>query len=61
MIKTAGTNFLKHIFSESIPDLANIVNAEATGDKEMLVDYLNTVKEAIDDWIEEIKELKDEK
>ena len=54
MINTAGTNFLKHIFSESIPDLANIVNAEATGDKGMLVDYLKSVKESIDDWIEEI-------
>jgi len=56
MINTAGTNFLKHIFSESVPDLANIVEAEATDDKETLVGYLATIREYIDKWIKEIKE-----
>lgn len=56
MISTAGTNFLKHIFSESIPDLANIMNAEARDDKEILVGYLTTIREYIDKWINEIEE-----
>lgn len=56
MIITAGTNFLKHIFSESIQDLANILNAEATDDKETLIDYLTSVKHSIDMWIIEIKD-----
>lgn len=58
MINTAGTNFLKHIFSKSISDLANIVEAEATDDKETLVGYLATIREYIDKWIKEIKEEK---
>lgn len=56
MINTAGTNFLKHIFSESLPDLANIVEAEATDDRETLVSYLTTIQEYIDKWIKEIKD-----
>ena len=56
MINTAGTNFLKHIFSESVPDLANIMEAEATNDKGTLVGYLATVREYIDKWIKELKE-----
>lgn len=58
MINTAGTNFLKHIFSESVPDLANIMEAEATNDKETLVGYLATVREYIDKWIKELREEK---
>ena len=57
MISTAGTNFLKHIFSESIPDLANIVEAEATDNKETLIDYLTSVKRHIGIWIDEIKNM----
>lgn len=56
MISTAGTNFLKHLFAESIPDLANIVDAEARDDKEILVGYLTTIREYIDKWINEIEE-----
>ena len=59
MINTPGTNFLKHIFSESVPDLANIVEAEATDDKETLIDYLNSVKGSIGIWIEQIKDMED--
>lgn len=61
MISTAGTNFLKHIFSESIPDLANIVEAEATDDKETLIDYLTSIKNCIERWITQIKGLEEEK
>lgn len=57
MITTTGTNFLKHVFSESISDLANIVEAEARDDKEILIDYLTTIKGYIDKWINEITEL----
>lgn len=61
MISTAGTNFLKHIFSESVPDLANIVEAEATDDKETLIDYLTSVKRHIGIWIDEIKDMEGKK
>ena len=61
MISTAGTNFLKHIFSESVTDLANIVEAEAVDDKETLIDYLTSVKRHIGIWIEEIKTIDEEK
>lgn len=61
MISTAGTNFLKHIFSESVPDLANIVEAEATDDKETLIDYLTSVKSYIEKWIEQIKDMEEQK
>ena len=61
MISTAGTNFLKHIFSESVPDLANIMEAEATDDKETLIDYLTTVRNCVDRWITQIKELEEDK
>ena len=61
MISTAGTNFLKHIFSESVPDLANIVEAEATDDKETLIDYLTSVKDSIGIWIEQIKDMEEQK
>lgn len=56
MINTTGTNFLKHIFSESVPDLANIMEAEANDDKETLIDYLKSVKIHIDGWIAEIQD-----
>lgn len=55
-ISTTGTNFLKHVFSESVPDLANIVVAEANCDKDTLVRYLEGVREAIGKWITEIEE-----
>lgn len=61
MISTTGTNFLKHIFSESIPDLANIVEAEANNDKDTLIDYLVSVKNSIDVWIGEIKDKEEQK
>lgn len=56
MIQTAGTNFLKHIFSESVPDLANIIEAEAEDRKEVLIGYLATIRDYIDKWITEIRD-----
>lgn len=41
-------NFLKHIYSESIPDIANILVAEVEGDKEMIKNYLLDVRIYID-------------
>ncbi len=61
MIITAGTNFLKHVFSESVRDIATILNAEATDDKETLIDYLTSVKHSIDMWIIEIKDKEEKK
>lgn len=55
MIQTAGTNFLKHIFSGSIPDIANIVEAEARNSKDILIGYLSSVRDCIDKWITEIE------
>lgn len=37
-------NFLVTIYSESIPDIATILNAEAEGDTNTLIKYLETVK-----------------
>lgn len=41
-------NFLKHIYSESIPNMANILVAEAENDKETIRNYLLNVREYID-------------
>ena len=47
-------NFLKHIYSESVPDVANILVAEAEGDKETIKNYLMGVRDYIDKLINEI-------
>lgn len=60
MINTTGTNFLKFIFSESVSDIANKVEAEANDDKKTLIDYLKTVKMVIDEWIAEIQTKEEE-
>ena len=48
-------NFLKHIYSESVPDIANILVAEADGDVEMVKDYLFNVRNYIDKLLNEIE------
>ena len=48
-------NFLKHVYSESVPDLANILVAEAEGDVEMVKDYLLSVRNYIDKLLNEIE------
>lgn len=47
-------NFLKHIYSESVPDIANILVAEAENDKEMIRKYLTAVREYIDKLLKKI-------
>ena len=55
-IITAGTNFLKHVFSESVLDIAKILVAEADGDTQLLIDYLERVRKAINGWITELRD-----
>lgn len=53
-------NFLKHIYSESVPDIANIFVAEAEGDKETIRKYLTSVRDYVDKLIyESTKDSKD--
>lgn len=59
--RTAG-NFLRHIFSESAADMANITVAEAEDDYDTILHYLGSIQGAIRKWIEELKqERKDRK
>lgn len=48
-------NFLKHVYSESVPDVANLLVAEAEGDVEMVKDYLLSVRNYIDKLLNEIE------
>lgn len=48
-------NFLLNIFSESMEDTANIIVAEAEGDKETISKYLMCVRDFIDDRLKELK------
>ena len=48
-------NFLKHVYSESVPDVANLLVAEAEGDVEMVKDYLLNVRNYIDRLLNEIE------
>lgn len=55
-------NFLIHIYSDSVSDIANIYVAEAEGDKDMIRKYLTSVREYIDKLIyESTKDSKDTK
>lgn len=58
--KTAG-NFLRHIFSESATDTANITVAEAEDDYDTILHYLGSIQGAIGKWIEELKQEREEK
>ena len=48
-------NFLRHVYSESVPDLAKITVAEAEGDYDTIIGYLENLKEYIEKWIGELK------
>lgn len=48
-------NFLRHVYSESVPDLAKITVAEAEGDYDTIIRYLENLKEHIEKWIGELK------
>ncbi|MBR1436152.1 MAG: hypothetical protein IJ584_13700 [Bacteroidales bacterium] len=51
-----AVKFLKHVYSESVPDIANILVAEADGDVETIKSYLMGVRDYIDKLINEIGE-----
>lgn len=53
--RTAG-NFLRHVFSESAADIANITVAEAEDDYNIILQYLGSIQRTIDMWIEELKQ-----
>ena len=49
-------NFLKHIYSDSVPDVANLLVAEADGDVETIKSYLLGMRNYVDKLINEIGE-----
>lgn len=49
--------FLKHVYYGSIVDVANILTAEAEGDKERLLMYLGEVKNYTESLIEKLNSL----
>ena len=58
--RTAG-NFLRHVFSGSAADIANITVAEAEDDYNTILQYLGSIQRTIDMWIEELKQEREEK
>ena len=58
--RTAG-NFLRHVFSESAADIANITVAEAEDDYNTILQYLGSIQRTIDMWIEELKQESEER
>lgn len=58
--KTAG-NFLRHIFSYSVADMANITVAEAEDDYDTILQYLANVQGAVTKWVEELKQEREER
>ena len=58
--RTAG-NFLRHIFSESATDMANITVAEAEDDYNTILNYLWSIQNTIGMWIEELKQEREER
>lgn len=55
------TNFLRHIYSESVPDIANIMVAEAEDDYDTIIKYLFELRLTIGDWIDELETEKESK
>lgn len=51
-----AVKFLKHVYSESVPDIANILVAEAEGDKETIKNYLMGVRNYIDRLLSRIED-----
>lgn len=47
-------NFLRHIYSESVQDLATIMVAEAEDDYDTIIQYLSLLRQTIGDWIDEL-------
>lgn len=48
-------NFLRHLYSESVTDIANIMVAEAEDDYNTIIKYLSNLREIIGNWIEELE------
>ena len=49
-------NFLSRIYDGSFDDVANIMVADADGDTETIIQYLNRVKEYTEKLIKEISD-----
>ena len=54
-------NFLRHVYSKSVPDLARITVAEAEGDFDTLIQYLEGLKNFVIKWIKELETEKENK
>lgn len=54
-------NFLRHIYSESVSDLANIMVAEAEDDYDTIIEYLSNLRLTIKDWMNDLQTEKEEK
>ena len=54
-------NFLRHVYSESVSDIANIMVAEAEDDYDTIIKYLSCLREIIDNWIKKLKAEKENK
>lgn len=48
-------NFLRHIYSESVADIANIIVAEAEDDYDTIIQYLFMLRLTISDWMDELQ------
>jgi hypothetical protein len=48
-------NFLRHVYSESVTDVANIVVAEAQDDYDTIIKYLSNMRDFIGNWIAELE------
>ena len=51
----APINFLRHIYSESISDIANIMVADAEDDYDTIIKYLFMLRLTINDWMDELQ------
>ena len=54
-------NFLRHVYSESVKDIANIMVAEAEDDYDTIIQYLFNLRLTIKDWIDELGTEKESK
>lgn len=48
-------NFLRHVYSESVSDIANIMVAEAEDDYDTIIQYLFMLRLTIKDWMNELQ------
>ena len=53
------TNFLRHVYSESVTDIANIVTAEAEDKYDVIIGYLHTVRNVCGEWIKDLEKEKE--